>query len=283
MGKLFGVIGDPIGHTLSPALHEFWYKQDKLPHHYQAFHVLPAALPQAVAGMKALGISGLNVTIPHKTAIMPLLDDIDEDARLLGAVNTVVNDGGRLIGYNTDGLGFLKSLQARFPRFRKGEPRVLVIGAGGAAKAVALTVAKYLASGLDIANRTEEKASRLSAACGRYCRSEAIPFAAVQNAVGDYDLVIQATSIGLYPDVDQSPLTITEGKNGAVFADLIYRPFQTCFLRQAKSLGHATINGLPMLIYQGALAYQKWLGYFPDLEGTETFLKEKMEDLHAHK
>ncbi|WKB36883.1 shikimate dehydrogenase [Terrilactibacillus sp. S3-3] len=282
MGKLFGVIGDPIGHTLSPALHEFWYKKDKLSHHYQAFHVLPETLPQAVSGMKALGISGFNVTIPHKMAIIPLLDDIDEEARMLGAVNTVVNDGGRFIGYNTDGLGFLKSLQTRFSQFRKGEPYVLVIGAGGAAKAVALTVAKYLAGGLDVANRTDEKALRLSAACSRYCPSKVIPFAKVQNAVPDYDLVIQATSIGLYPNIEESPLTIHGGKLGTVFADLIYRPFQTRFLSQAKRLGHPTMGGLPMLIYQGALAYQKWLGYFPDLEGTEMFLKEKMEDPHAH-
>ncbi|RYM05285.1 shikimate dehydrogenase [Sporolactobacillus sp. THM7-7] len=273
MVKWYGVIGDPIEHTLSPAMHEFWFQKASLASRYLAFRVDKKDLAEAVRGMKALGVGGFNVTVPHKTAIIPFLDEVSEDARLIGAVNTVVHAEGRLIGYNTDGAGFLKSLKAHFPASVGRKPYVLIIGAGGAAKAVALTLAKYAASHVDIANRTLARAEQLSVSCQSFCPSQVMSLAESVGRMGQYDLVINATSIGLYPDVHASPLQISRTKESALFADLIYRPEHTAFLRQAEKKGNRTLNGLPMLVYQGALAFEKWTGRLPDIPEMEKYLQ----------
>lgn len=270
----YGVMGDPIAHSLSPQMHRYWFEKYGRSAHYLAFHVTREHLGQAVEGLKVLGAGGFNVTVPHKSSVMPFLDAIDEDAALIGAVNTVVRaDDDRLIGYNTDGIGFLQSLRKHVPSAdMRGRP-LLVLGAGGAAKAVALTLAKYLAGRVDIANRTLAKAAALAAACRRFCPSEAMSLADAARRLERYDLVVNATSIGLYPDLSAAPIHLQSAKKGTLFADLIYRPARTAFLREAESCGNPVMNGLPMLIEQGAAAFEKWTGIRPETAGMEERLR----------
>ncbi|MTT32484.1 shikimate dehydrogenase [Terrilactibacillus sp. BCM23-1] len=281
MKRLYGIIGDPIEHTLSPDMHQFWYHQDHVAHHYHVFHVTKDQLETAVQGIKALGISGCNVTIPHKVAIIPFLDDLDDEARMLGAVNTVVNKNGKLIGYNTDGLGFLRSLEHHQKYHLPDHPQVLVIGAGGAGQAIALTMAKYGARCVDITNRTIEKAVKLSRSCQVFCESNGISLTEAENGLEKYDVIVNATSIGLSEHDSLIPIPIENSKSSAIFVDIIYN-FETKWLRLAKQQGKRTLDGLPMLIFQGAISYKHWLGHLPKLNDMDAFLRNKLEERHAN-
>ncbi|TCP32316.1 shikimate dehydrogenase [Scopulibacillus darangshiensis] len=283
MNQLLGVIGDPIEHSLSPAMHSFWYKKYGLSHHYHAFKVMSADLKKAVAGFRALGIKGFNVTIPHKINIIPLLDDIDEEARLLGAVNTVAYADNKLIGYNTDGLGFLHSLKEAFPEVLKRKPNILILGAGGAARAVGLTLAKHTGGRIDFANRTVSKAEDLSASCLRFGESAVKTLTEAEEVLHCYDLIINATSVGLAPRSDQTPIKLTNCSSNTVIADLIYKPLTTKWLREGRAMGLQTLNGLPMLMYQGALAFEHWFGYLPETQDILTYLEQTLEVSHADK
>lgn len=273
MRKWYGVIGDPIEQSLSPLMQEFWFGRAGLDAHYEAFHVTKDNLARAVAGLKALGAGGFNVTVPHKSAIIPFLDETDKDARIIGAVNTVVRADGRLIGYNTDGIGFLKSVETRFPQLCTGKPSALILGAGGAAKAVAVTLAKDMAGRVDVCNRTLAKAAVLSETCGKFCLSEAFGPSEAEKRLRRYDMVINCTSVGLNPDTDAPVIDIGAAKRDTLFADLIYKPFRTALLRRAERMGNPVLNGLPMLICQGAYAFKKWTGFMPDVPGAEKLLQ----------
>ena len=163
MKKLYGVIGDPIAHSMSPAMHNDAFQKYELDANYVPFHVKPENLQDAVKGFKAINLSGLSITVPHKTAIMPFLDEIDPLAEAIGAVNTIVNDDGRFIGYNTDGLGYLKGIKQDVPSFT--ESKMLLIGAGGAARAIYFTMAQAGLKNIDIANRTLLKLQIFSGNC----------------------------------------------------------------------------------------------------------------------
>jgi shikimate dehydrogenase len=253
-------------------MHNYWFKECGISGNYRLYPVETRDLAQAVSRMKEAGIKGFNVTFPHKTAILPLLDEVNEAAEVIGAVNTVVQTGGRLIGYNTDGVGFLKGLQRNFPKLIDKRLSILVIGAGGAARSVALTLARAIGVHVAICNRTYSKALALSAACGEYSDSVALNFDQAERQLDRYQVVINTTSIGLNPDEDHSVIRINKALPGTLFADLIYCPRRTVFLREAEQLGQPVMNGLPMLVYQGALAFQKWTGVFPETDKMEEHL-----------
>ena len=164
MKKVYAVIGDPIAHSMSPAIQNDAFKKEELDAEYLAFHVKPNGLEDAVKGMKALGVCGFNITLPHKETIIPFLDEVDELARAIGAVNTVINKDGRLIGYNTDGIGYIKALQEELTGELTGK-KTLIIGAGGAARAIYFTLVKEGVKQIDIANRTKERAVNLISEC----------------------------------------------------------------------------------------------------------------------
>lgn len=269
MADRYGLIGAPIAHSLSPSMHNFWFEEYGISGDYRLYPVEKDDLAQAVSRIKEAEIKGFNVTFPHKTAILPLLDEVDEAAEVIGAVNTVVQTGGRLIGYNTDGIGFLKGLKRNFPNFIDKRSSVLILGAGGAARSVALTLARATGAHVAICNRTYSKAVALSAACGKYSDSDALNFDQAERQLDQYQVVINTTSIGLNPDEDHSVIHLDKSLPGTLFADLIYNPSRTAFLREAEQLGHLVMNGLPMLVYQGALAFQKWTGVFPETEKME--------------
>ena len=264
MKKLFGVLGNPIGHSMSPVMHNDLFSLYNIDAEYLPFLVQEDELRDAVNGLRALGAGGFNVTVPHKSSIIPFLDEVDELAASIGAVNTVVNKDGKLIGYNTDGLGFLKGLDAYLTNI-EGQ-KILVIGAGGAARAIYFTLAKEKPMQIDIANRTLEKAVQLIEECPYSISSKALTLKDASSELGEYDLIIQTTMIGMEPNITEQPITLDYLRENSVVCEIIYNPLETRILREAKSIGARVQNGIDMFVYQGALAFDKWTGIFPDIQ-----------------
>jgi shikimate dehydrogenase len=264
MKKLFAVLGDPIGHSMSPVMLNDLFSFYNIDAVYLPFHVKAENLHDAVKGLKAIGVGGFNVTVPHKSKIIPYLDGIDELAADIGAVNTVVNENGQLIGYNTDGPGFLQALNAYFPKI--AGQKVLIIGAGGAARAIYFTLAQENPLVLNIANRTLEKAWELIKDCPYSVSSSALSFQEASQSLGDYDLVIQTTLIGMSPKIDEQPVSLKYIRKQTFFCDIIYNPLETELLKEARLNGASIQNGIDMFVYQGALAFEKWTRIFPDVE-----------------
>jgi shikimate dehydrogenase len=262
--KLYGVIGDPVAHSMSPHMHNDLFEFYSIDATYVAFHVSPENLQDAIKGFRAINLAGLSVTVPHKTAVMPLLDEIDPLAEAIGAVNTIVNDQGRFIGYNTDGSGYLEGLKKEVSSF--SDLNMLLLGAGGAAKGIYFTMAQAGLKNIDIANRTISKAEELVGNCPFPIQSEVLSLQEAEEQLSKYDLIVQTTSIGLHPDVDSSPISVEKLKPTAIVSDIIYSPLETKLLREAKRKGARIQNGVPMFAYQGALQFEMWTGISPDIE-----------------
>ncbi|PAE38461.1 shikimate dehydrogenase [Bacillus sp. 7884-1] len=264
MKKLFAVLGDPIGHSMSPIMLNDILSFYEIDAHYHPFHVRRDELETVIKGLKAIGISGFNITIPHKSTIIPFLDEIDELALSIGAVNTVVNENGKLVGYNTDGYGFIKGLNPYMSSF--SDKKVLVIGAGGAARAIYFTMAKMKPLAIDISNRTVLKAQELLDACPFESNSKALSLEEAELYLNEYDVVIQTTMIGMYPKISEMPISLKLLKSQSLVCDIIYNPLETQFLMEARQKGATVQNGVEMFVYQGALAFEKWTGIFPDVK-----------------
>lgn len=255
--KIVGLFGYPVEHTRSPRMQNAAFAATGFDGCYVAFSVAPAALPSAVPGIRALGMLGANLTVPHKEAVLPLLDEVDPEAAFIGAVNTIVNRNGRLMGFNTDGRGFMRSLsEAGIPVAGK---RVVMIGAGGAARAVGYYLAREAAS-LVIANRTKDRADVLAADLNRL---NPVVSAVAQAALASSellegaDIVINTTSLGLR-EGDALPLDVARIGSHQVVCDLIYH--ETPLLKAAAARGARTLDGSGMLLWQGALAFELWTG-----------------------
>jgi shikimate dehydrogenase len=256
---MYGVFGDPIRHSKSPIMLNRAFREAGINAAYAAFHVRPDQLGDAVRGVRALGYRGINVTIPHKVEVMSYLDEIDEGARVIGAVNTIVNDDGRLIGYNTDGIGYVRSLKEETGLSLQGK-NVLMLGAGGAARGVAYALAKEGTARIRIANRTPERAVKLASAISVFTECTAVRLEELPRVIGETDLVVNTTSAGMHPNVDDVPMDPALLHERLVVSDLIYNPLVTRFLREAESRGAQIHGGLGMFIYQGAYAFEYWTG-----------------------
>lgn len=259
--KVCGIIGDPIEHTMSPAMHNAAFRALGLDYAYLPFRVRPEELKNAMAGLKALGIAGLNVTIPHKVAVIPLLDEMDPLAGKMGAVNTIVNEDGKLTGYNTDAPGFLQALKSN--GVEPNGKKMVILGAGGAAKGICFILAEAGAS-LVILNRTVSRAEELAAQMGKFYNEDikamALNEANLKEALDGADVLVNTTSVGIKPDVDLTPVPAGLLKPDTTVFDIVYNPLETKLLREAKATGARTIDGLDMLVWQGALAFEKWTG-----------------------
>ena len=258
--KICGVIGDPIEHTLSPLIHNKAFQELGLDFVYVAFRVNSDMLGKAIDGVRAFNIHGLNITIPHKVRVLKYLDIVDDLVRNIGAVNTIANDGGRLIGYNTDGEGALRALvKGGVPLSGK---KVVVLGAGGAARAIVYFVAKEKPSSIMILNRTIEKADELaenvSTKTGMWVRAKKLLNQSLRDEMQDADLVINCTSVGMAPDVSETPVPKGLLRKDIVFMDIIYNPIETRLLKEAKEAGAMTISGVDMFVYQAASAFEIW-------------------------
>lgn len=275
MSKLFGLLGCPVGHSMSPAMHNDLFSHYQMNYYYHAFHVEEADLEEAVIGLRVLGVSGFNVTIPHKISIIKYLDEIDEVAANIGAVNTVVNMDGRLIGYNTDGDGFIKSLEP----FVEGDlqnKEILIIGAGGAARAILFSLAAIGIHSIDVCNRTLSTATNLIADCTYKLTGTGITITEAENRLNEYDIIINTTSVGMYPNLNEIPLSLTKLSSKTIVSDIIYNPLQTKLLLKAEQKGSKTLNGIGMFVNQGALAFEKWTSLFPDTRRMEKLVINKL-------
>lgn len=266
MGNLYGLIGHPVSHSLSPLMHNDAFLKMGISAHYESFDVLPADLGEAIKGMKALGVAGFNITVPHKVAAIDHLDEIDEEAERIGAVNTVVNRNGCLIGTNTDGKGYLQSLVDNVGK-DLSHKRILILGAGGAARGVAITLDRYGVRQLDIANRTFEKADKLIEEGVHHSGfAKPMTFDEAAKDLGNYDIVINTTPIGMFPNTDDMPLPLERLNRGTVLSDLIYNPLRTKWLKEGNGKGALALDGVGMFVAQGALAFELWTGMRPDRE-----------------
>ena len=261
--RICGLIGDPVEHSVSPVMHNAAFSSLGLDYIYLPFRVEKGQLAKAIDGVRALNIRGLNVTIPHKVAVIPLLDGLETLAERIGAVNTIVNDNGHLKGYNTDASGFVKALLERGiePQGKK----IVILGAGGASRAISFTLAERDAD-LVILNRqleidwAVELASSISRFLGKEVKALELNEQNLSAVLKDADILVNATSVGMSPNSDETPVPAKLLKAGLVVFDIVYNPIKTRLLTEAEVAGAETIDGLDMLVWQGALAFEMWTG-----------------------
>jgi shikimate dehydrogenase len=260
--ELVGVFGHPVAENPTCVMQEAAFGALGLRWRYLTIDVEPQALPDAIRGVRALGMRGINLTIPHKIAVMSLLDEVSSDAAMIGAVNTVRRAGDRLIGENTDGKGFLRGIREEAGTDPAGK-RVVVLGAGGAARAVTVELALAGAAQLTVINRTVERGKALCKDLVQRTHAKAgfEPWQGTYAVGRDVDVLVNATSIGLYPDVEAMPAVDLRGaRPDLLVCDVVPNPPQTRLIRTAMSLGLRTLTGLPMLVYQGAIGFEMWTG-----------------------
>jgi shikimate dehydrogenase len=258
-----GVLGWPVAHSRSPVIHNHWLAHYGIPGRYALFAVPPQKLEAAVRGIAALGLRGCNVTTPHKQAIFPLLDRVDDLARSIGAVNTVVVEkDGTLTGFNNDGNGFIQSLRDADPRWSPDCGPILVLGAGGAARAVVASLAAQGAKEIRVANRTWEKAREIADAIGPAVK--VVRWEQREDALDGIALLANATSLGM---AGKPPLDIRLDRlpKTALVGDLIYIPPETPLLAAARTRGNINVNGLGLLLNQARPAFAAWFGVMPEI------------------
>lgn len=261
--ELVGVLGTPVAENPTGVMQEAAFRELGLNWRYLTIEVKPEALRDAMLGVRAMGFRGLNLTIPHKVSVIPYLDALSESAKLVGAVNTVLRDGHRFIGENTDGLGFLRGLREDAKVDPSGK-RVVLLGAGGAARAIATELLLAGASSLEIVNRGRERGEDLASDLQKLGRGN-VTFTLWPDPVyavpGDADVLVNATSVGLFPNVDAMPsVDLRAAAKSMLIADAVFNPAETRFLRTARSHGFPTLDGLSMLVYQGVIGFEIWTG-----------------------
>ena len=264
--ELVGVFGHPVAENPTIVMQEAAFKALGLNWRYLNIEVLPEDLEQAVQGLRAMNFAGINCTIPHKVAVLEFLDEVSPDAKLMGAVNTIVRDGNKLIGHNTDGKGFIRAL-ADANLEPKGK-RVVMLGAGGAARAMTVELALHDAAHIIVVNRNETRGLALVKLLNKNTpvTAEFVHWTEAYTVPANTDILANATSIGLYPNITERPnLEYNSIKPNMVVCDVIPNPPRTVFLHEANTRGAKTLDGLGMLVYQGAIAFKMWTGQEADV------------------
>ncbi len=265
MTKYLAILGYPLGHTLSPVFQQAALDHYGLDIRYQAWPVEPAALAGAVARLRGVEYLGANVTVPHKEAVMPLLDELEAIAARIGAVNTIVKRGGKLEGHNTDARGFQEALR-REMGFRPAGKHAVVLGAGGAAGAVGFALIEAGIQRLAIANRTPERAERLAGDLAQQAKGNqqvlVIAWPELDAELAGCHLLVNCTSMGMKhgPAENESPVKAEQIDKDCLVYDLVYNPAQTPLLKEAEKAGARTLGGLAMLVFQGAASFELWTG-----------------------
>ncbi len=256
--KLFGIIGTPISHTLSPMMHSFMAKKCGQDLAYLAFDVAPENFDEVLTGVKKMGASGFNITAPHKISVMKHLDEVSEDARIMDSVNTIVNKNGIWHGYNTDGDGFCESLLIEGCEIK--DKNILMMGAGGSARSLCYKLSEYGANSITITSRSMDKIHIIGDMVEKYTKTK---FYDEFSKNKDYDIIINTTPLGMHPNEDKNPCGFMDVINeNTTCVDIIYNPKKTLFLQEALKNHAKVVNGLSMLVLQGILAFEK----FCDLE-----------------
>lgn len=274
--NIVGLIGHPVEHSFSPPMHNAAFAELEMDYAYVAFDVNPADLKSAVEGAGALGIRGLNVTIPHKIEVMAHLDEIDEVAGLIGAVNTI--DFKDMKGYNTDGIGAVRAIEEVTPIRNRN---VVVAGAGGASRAISFYIAKYGADKLTILNRNVERAGALAgdvSDSGLIDDVRAGSISEISACLEDADILIDTTPLGMHPHFDDEPVAVASDmhENLAVF-DAVYNPNETVLIKEAIKAGAKPVYGIKMLLYQGAESFRIWTGKEAPVDVMEAALKKTLD------
>jgi shikimate dehydrogenase len=274
---LVGIMGDPVEHSLSPPMHNAAFHQLKLDYVYVPFHVKRGNLASAIEGARNMGIKGLNLTIPHKIEVINYLDELDEAAELIGAVNTVKFTENKTVGYNTDGFGAVKAIEETTPV--KGK-KIIIIGAGGAARAISFQLLLNGVGEILIANRTREKAcnlkndlkERFNTSLGCLGLDDEL-----EMELKSTDVLINTTPVGMHPHQDDEPVVTSEMMHSnLVVNDIVYNPLETGLLREAGKAGAQIVPGTKMLIYQGLEAFRIWTGITSPVEVFETALMREL-------
>lgn len=279
--KLFGVLGQPLGHSLSPLMQNYYLRESGVNGAYFAWPVEAKDLAVALGGLKAIGVAGCNVTIPYKEAVIPYLVGLTKAAKYSGAVNTLIPQGKGFVGDNTDGQGLLAAMEAEHGWIAQNR-RILVLGAGGAAKGIGVSLALAGAKEIIFANRNFNRAQDLAEALNDLGESHVS--AVTVGDLGSRDLykrvdsVINTTSLGMSPKVEgYPPIAIPYLDETHLVVDIVYNPLQTRLLQLAAAQGAKTCSGLGMFVHQGALAFERWLGIKPDSQGARELLVNHLE------
>ncbi len=264
--ELVGVLGYPVAENPTGVMQEAAFAAAGLNWRYLTIEVRPEGLAEAMRGVRAFGMRGINLTIPHKVAVIEHLDEVASDAKVIGAVNTVRREGKRLIGENTDGKGFLRGIRQDAGADPSGK-RVVMLGAGGAARSVATELVLAGVADLLVVNRSQQRGEAmvadLKATTGGSLRFE--PWRGTYRVPADADLFINATSIGLYPGGHEMPdVDLSQARPGTLVCDVVFNPPETRLLQAARQRGLAVLDGLSMLVYQGVIGFQMWTGKYPD-------------------
>lgn len=262
--RIISLLGNPVKHSQSPYMHNLSFESLELDFAYMAFEIEDGKIEEAVQAMRTLNARGFNITMPFKEQVMKFLDVIDNEAKIIGSVNTVLNDNGNLIGYNTDGKGFVKALEKKGVEFKN--KKILILGSGGSAKAIAIQLALDSAKEIVIANRTIEKAQNIVDIIKKHTpkvnvKSIKLNEEIIKEELIDAKILINTTSVGMKETTGESIIKdkLTLHKDLFV-ADIIYQPVKTKLLSQAEDIGCNNMNGLDMLMYQGAIAFKIWTG-----------------------
>ena len=276
MTRRAGIIGHPVAHSLSPVFQAAAFTECGLDVRYEFWDTEAAALHGRVVSLTDPSVLGANVTIPHKEAVIPYLDELGGQSARVGAVNTIVNRGGRLFGFNTDGPGFVAALRNE-AAFEPAGKSILLLGAGGAARGIAFALAEARADNIGIWNRTAERASRLASDVGG---AGGNVHTSRTGDPGGYDCVVNCTSVGMEGTGTEtaSPCDLSLARPTALAVDIVYNPDETAFLKAAKAQGLRTLGGLPMLIYQGALAFELWTGVRAPVDVMFEAARKKLRD-----
>jgi len=281
--RVCGIIGDPIEHTLSPAMHNAAFEELNLDLVYVAFRVKREELRDALIGARSLDVLGLNVTMPHKNAVMKYLDEIDSTARSIGAVNTILNEKGSLVGYNTDGVGALEALKEN--GITPNGKKLLLLGAGGAGKAIAFQAAQEVEE-LIILNRTPQKAKKLAEVLrkefNKKIKGNALSTEIIKEELRDADILVNATSVGMHPDVDQSLIPKNSLKPDLCVMDIVYSPLETKLAKDAKAVGAKVVSGIEMLVYQGAASFEIWTNHKAPVKAMKKAVLNKLSELGVY-
>ena len=274
---VLGIIGYPIGHSVSPIFQQAALNYVGIAAKYLAWETSPEDLSTRINSLKESWVIGANVTVPHKQSVLPFLDNLSKTAREIGAVNTIVNDNGVLSGHNTDVFGFLKSLQTE-GNFHSDGKSALVLGAGGSAKAIVYGLLGEGIKKLVIVNRTLSRAIQLKKELGNP-ENVFVVSSESTNMLSEHDLIVNCTTLGMKngPEEDKSPILRKHISKNSLVYDLVYNPQKTPLIEEAMKIGAPVISGLPMLIYQGAEAFRLWTGINPPtqvmLQAAENALK----------
>ncbi len=270
--NIVGLIGHPVEHSFSPPMHNAAFKALNMDYAYVAFDVNPLNLKSAIEGARSLNIKGFNVTIPHKIEVMQYLDELDEVAELIGAVNTI--DFKNMKGYNTDGIGAIKAIEEVSSVKDKN---VVVAGAGGASRAISFYLAKYGAGSITILNRNVDKSKRLAGdvlASGLISDVNADSISEISSRLNDADILVNTTPLGMHPNVEGSVATSEDMHDDLVVFDAVYNPHETLLLKEAIKAGAKPVYGIKMLLYQGAESFRIWTGRQPPIDVMEDALKQ---------